>query len=131
MEKSTTKLHKNDGKQAKELKTTGKESDDAKAVHSAITQPIFNASYLNNPTPQYPQSAKDAGVQGKVMLLVEVSEDGFAKIVQVSNSSGYSTLDNSAKNAVSKWKLFRRTESVSRKKFISYNILLFNFHRFY
>ena len=104
VEKSTTKLHKNDGKQAKELKTTGRKSDDAKAVNSAITQPIFNAAYLNNPTPQYPQSAKDAGVQGKVMLLVEVSEDGFAKIVQVSNSSGYSTLDNSAKNAVSKWK---------------------------
>jgi protein TonB len=38
------------------------------------------------------------------MLLVEVSTDGFAKTVQVSQSSGYSTLDNSAKNAVSKWK---------------------------
>ena len=96
--------HKNDGKQAKELKTTGKESDDAKAVNSAITQPIFNAAYLNNPAPQYPQSAKDASVQGKVMLLVEVSQDGFAKAVQISQSSGYSTLDNSAKNAVSKWK---------------------------
>jgi hypothetical protein len=44
--------HKNDGKQSKELKTTGRESDDAKAVNSAITQPIFNAAYLNNPTPQ-------------------------------------------------------------------------------
>ena len=96
--------HKNDGKQANSLKTTGKESDDAKAVNSAITQPIFNASYLNNPMPQYPQSAKDASVQGKVMLLVEVSTDGFAKMVQVSQSSGYSTLDNSAKNAVRKWK---------------------------
>ncbi len=96
--------HKNDGKQAKELKTTGRESDDAKAVNSAITQPIFNAAYLNNPTPQYPQSAKDTSVQGKVMLLVEVSTDGFAKTVQISQSSGYSTLDNSAKNAVSKWK---------------------------
>jgi protein TonB len=96
--------HKNDAKQAKELKTTGKESDDAKAVNSAITQPIFNAAYLNNPTPQYPQSAKDTSVQGKVMLLVEVSQDGFAKAVQISQSSGYSTLDNSAKNAVSKWK---------------------------
>ena len=96
--------HKNDGKQSKELKTTGRESDDAKAVNSAITQPIFNAAYLNNPTPQYPQSAKDTSVQGKVMLLVEVSQDGFAKAVQISQSSGYSTLDNSAKNAVSKWK---------------------------
>jgi len=104
VEKSMTKTQKTDGKQSNELNTTGKESDNAKAVNSAITEPVFNASYLNNPTPQYPQSARDAGVQGKVLLLVEVSDDGLAQMVKVSNSSGYSTLDNSAKNAVSKWK---------------------------
>ncbi len=104
VETSTTKTQKTDGRKSSELKTTGKESDNAKAVNSAITEPIFNASYLNNQIPQYPQSAKDSGVQGKVLLLVEVSTDGFAKMVEVSKSSGYSTLDNSAKNAVSKWK---------------------------
>jgi TonB family protein len=98
------KSQKNEGNQLKNMQTTGIESDNAKAVSSAITQPVFNAAYLNNPTPQYPQSAKDAGVQGKVLLLVDVSSGGFAKMVQISNSSGYSALDISAKNAVSKWK---------------------------
>lgn len=95
---------KNDGKESTERKTSGKETPDATALNSAISEPVFNATYLDNPAPIYPSSAKRDGIQGKVLLLVNVSAHGFAKDVRISESSGYSSLDNAAKNAVLSWK---------------------------
>ena len=95
---------KHDEKDSTNLETSGKEDMNAKALNSVITEPIFNAAYLNNPAPIYPASAKRDGVQGKVLLLVEVSESGFAKSVNISSTSGYSSLDNAARNAVNAWK---------------------------
>ncbi len=102
--KALVKNAKNNRKELQERKTTGMESAEAKQVHSAITEPIFNAAYLNNPPPIYPQAAKNDGIQGIVLLLVEVSPEGMARSTKISESSGYSLLDSSAKNAVSLWK---------------------------
>jgi TonB family protein len=95
---------KNDGEESIARKTSGKENPNAKALNSAVTEPIFNAVYLNNSAPVYPAAAKRDGIQGKVLLLVEISVDGLAKSVQISESSGYSSLDNAAKAAVLSWK---------------------------
>lgn len=103
--KETAKENMQDKKtESIERKTSGKESSKADSLNSAITEPIFNAVYLNNPAPVYPPSAKKNNIEGKVLLLVEVSPEGFTKNIQISQSSGYSILDNSAKNAVLSWK---------------------------
>lgn len=108
--KSAMKKMKNDGRESEERKTTGRESPDAKATNSAVTEPDFNAAYLKNPSPAYPPSAKKSGIQGKVLLLVGVSAEGYAKSVKVHESSGYSILDNAAKSAVSAWKFVPATQ---------------------
>lgn len=68
------------------------------------TAPLFDAAYLNNPSPDYPTSAKRRRMEGKVMLRVVVSSQGTAKSVRVTKSSGFDILDESAKNTVSNWR---------------------------
>lgn len=64
----------------------------------------FKANYLVNPKPEYPAIAKSRGWQGKVMLRVQVSAEGTALHVNVETSSGHEMLNESAVEAVTKWK---------------------------
>lgn len=75
-----------------------------KSADMVVTKPVFDADYLNNPPPVYPNSAKRKRQQGSVLLMVVVSEDGAAREVKLHSSSGSEILDNAAISAVSKWK---------------------------
>jgi len=70
----------------------------------AVTPPIFNADYLENPPPGYPLQSRRAGEQGRVMLRVLVNVDGHADEVQIHASSGYRRLDDSARQTVGSWR---------------------------
>jgi protein TonB len=94
----------NDDKKMDNRETSGRTKQDATAETAAIVEPVFNAAYLNNPVPSYPSSARRDGIQGRVLLLVSVSPEGTATRVTISKSSGYSILDNAAKDTVSVWK---------------------------
>jgi len=74
------------------------------APPALVTQPIYNADYLNNPTPNYPSVSRRAGEQGKVILRVLVNVRGTADEVQVRTSSGFPRLDDAARDAVLRWK---------------------------
>ena len=67
------------------------------------SEPIFDAKYLNNPAPLYPTTARDRGIEGKILLEVVVKEDGSALNVKLITSSGSSLLDESAIEAVKNW----------------------------
>ena len=69
-----------------------------------ITQPRFDADYLNNPAPVYPAMSRRMHERGEVRLRVLVSKDGMPVEVQVERSCGYSRLDQAALAAVRKWK---------------------------
>lgn len=84
--------------------TSGREDPNATATKAAESEPVFNANYLNNPAPYYPLSAKQKGIQGKVLLSVVVKTDGTAASVTISRSSGCNALDEAALNAVQQWK---------------------------
>lgn len=80
-----------------------------------VTQPIFNADYLDNPAPAYPLIARRNREQGRVLLRVFVNANGNAEDVQVRTSSGSTRLDESARDAVRRWKFVpakRGTETV-------------------
>lgn len=80
-----------------------------------VSQPIFNADYLDNPAPAYPPAARRNGEQGRVILRVLVSAIGSADDVQVRTSSGFPRLDESARDTVRRWKFMpakRGTEAV-------------------
>ena len=70
----------------------------------AVTPPIFNADYLDNPAPVYPTLSRRMHEEGRVVLRVFVNARGGADDVQVSNSSGHARLDDSARETVRRWK---------------------------
>ncbi len=76
----------------------------APAASKVVTPPQFSAAYLNNPAPDYPRLSKKLHEQGTVRLRVEVSANGLAASVAVSQSSGYPRLDEAAVAAVKRWK---------------------------
>jgi protein TonB len=69
-----------------------------------VTPPVFNAAYLRNPEPPYPVSSRRRGEQGTVLLKVLVTRDGAPASVNVEKTSGYAALDQSALDAVRKWR---------------------------
>ncbi len=66
--------------------------------------PSFNAAYLNNPAPSYPSLSRRLGEEGRVLLRVQVMEDGTAGSVELQAGSGSSRLDQAALEAVKKWR---------------------------
>ncbi len=64
----------------------------------------INADYAENPKPDYPSIARSMGWQGKVMLRVQVSNEGLSDAVEIERSSGYDILDESAIEAIKQWR---------------------------
>jgi periplasmic protein TonB len=97
---------------------TGPIASASNSAPMTVTQPLFDAAYLNNPAPDYPSHAKRRNMEGTVILEVSVSAEGTAQTVRIAESSGFSLLDESAKNAVSRWKFIpakRGGESVEAR----------------
>ncbi len=67
-------------------------------------EPDYQAAYLNNPLPAYPMVARRMGWQGRVVLNVEVLENGLPGQVKLHQSSGRDVLDNAAMQAVRGWR---------------------------
>ncbi len=77
---------------------------DQGAEAAPVTPPRFDAGYLNNPAPVYPNMSRRLREVGVVQLRVRVSAAGEPQDVQLFKSSGYERLDASARAAVQKWK---------------------------
>jgi protein TonB len=58
----------------------------------------------DNPRPEYPRAAREAGWEGTVVLQVEVLPDGLAGTVWVYETSGHALLDEAARRAVQDWR---------------------------
>lgn len=68
-----------------------------------VTEPRGFAGYRNNPPPEYPALAQDRGLQGQVILKVQVLASGRAAAVTVDKSSGHKILDDAAVKVVQGW----------------------------
>lgn len=69
-----------------------------------LTPPIFNADYLDNPSPIYPALSRQRGETGRVLLHVHVLANGRAERVEIKTSSGFERLDRAALEAVARWR---------------------------
>lgn len=69
-----------------------------------VEPPKFGVAYLNNPKPEYSRLSRRASEQGKVLLRVLVNEQGLPASVEISKGSGFDRLDESALEAVKKWR---------------------------
>lgn len=65
----------------------------------ALTQ----ARYRDTPTPDYPDSARREGRQGRVLLRVLVDAQGRSKQVEINRSSGSEALDRAAAETIKRW----------------------------
>jgi protein TonB len=70
----------------------------------APTPPRFDADYLNNPPPHYPPLSRRLREEGTVLVRVYVLPNGMPQVVELKHSSGCSRLDDSALQAVRKWR---------------------------
>jgi len=66
----------------------------------ALTQ----ARYRETPRPDYPESARRDGREGRVLLRVLVDAQGRSKQVEINNSSGSDALDRAAAEAIKRWR---------------------------
>lgn len=69
-----------------------------------VVAPRFDVAYLNNPRPEYPRISRRNGEYGKVLLNVFVNAAGQAEKIEIRTSSGYARLDESAREAVRRWR---------------------------
>lgn len=70
----------------------------------AVVPPSFNAAYLRNEPPRYPNASRRTGEQGRVMMRVYVSATGVPEKVELHTSSGFERLDQAALETVRTWK---------------------------
>lgn len=69
--------------------------------------PVFSNAYplyRENPSPGYPEMARQQGYEGVVLVQAEILADGRVGKVVISKSSGYAILDQTAIKAVMAWK---------------------------
>ena len=69
-----------------------------------VTQPRFNADYLDNPKPPYPSAARRMGEEGEVRLRVYVDTAGNPQQIEIFRSSGFPRLDQAAQDTVRQWR---------------------------
>ena len=74
------------------------------AAEAPVSPPRFDAAYLNNPLPVYPNLSRRLREMGVVQLRVRVSAVGEPLEIHLFKSSGFTRLDDSALAAVQKWK---------------------------
>lgn len=65
---------------------------------------LSQARYRDTPRPDYPESARRAGREGRVLLRVLVDDQGRTKIVEINSSSGSDVLDRAAAEAIRRWR---------------------------
>lgn len=76
----------------------------ASTASSTVAPPRFDAAYLNNPAPAYPQVSRELREQGRVVLRVRVSSEGLPVDIQIHASSRCWRLDQAALAAVGAWR---------------------------
>lgn len=69
-----------------------------------IAPPRFDADYLDNPGPIYPALSRRLHEEGEVVLRVRVEPNGRPSQIEVKSGSGFPRLDQSARDAVARWK---------------------------
>ena len=74
------------------------------APPAPVSEPRFDAAYLDNPAPIYPPLSRRMGEEGRVVLPEFVEPGGRASQVQISTGTGSPRLDQAAQDAVSRSK---------------------------
>ena len=77
---------------------------DVPATDEPFVEARSDVAALNNPKPPYPLAARRRGLEGRVLLAVQVRADGSCARVQLKRSSGHAQLDDAALSTVRRWR---------------------------
>lgn len=69
-----------------------------------IAREVIPPGILSRREPNYPEKARQAGIEGTVVLNIEILENGHAGQVSIYQSSGSELLDDAAAAAVQRWR---------------------------
>ena len=64
---------------------------------------VAPAQYLHTPEPRYPESAREDGEEGLVVLRVRISTEGRPEEIRIDRSSGFRALDSAAVAGLKRW----------------------------
>ncbi len=97
-------LHGSENKARNSQKINHEQRDGVGAKkEESFSEAVFEAPFLNNSYPKYPELAKRRGEEGQVLLQVTVGENGLAKEIKIAKSSSFKMLDLAAVEAIKKW----------------------------
>jgi len=65
---------------------------------------IIPPSILSKVAPSYPESARQGGIEGTVVLKIQILENGRADTISLSRSSGSEVLDDAAIATIKQWR---------------------------
>jgi protein TonB len=85
-------------------KPTPQPVSQASAPTTSSGQAYEIPSYRLNPPPPYPEEARKAGLEGKLLIQASVDAKGDVTGVKLLAGSGHAVLDESALRTVEKWK---------------------------
>jgi len=97
--------------------STGTQTGGTKAApsgSSASTRGAIAApGILTKVDPVYPQAARQAGLEGTVVLKIQILPNGRPGEITISRSTGHSTLDNAGITAVRQWRFIPAKDMAS------------------
>ncbi len=76
---------------------------EANAASAGETPLVDELAILRNPPPRYPSRARRRGLEGRIVIEVEVLESGAPGRLWVMTSSGHGVLDRAALAAIRQW----------------------------
>lgn len=77
----------------------------ARGTEAEVSAPGYTVGTEQTPAPDYPWSARRRGVEGRVVLRLEVAADGRPTGVELVHGSGHDVLDQAAITTVWHWRL--------------------------
>lgn len=73
--------------------------------NSGSSAPSYNLGAAHTPAPDYPWNARRRGIEGRVVIRLEVAADGCPTQVELIHSSGDAALDRAALTTLWHWRL--------------------------
>lgn len=89
---------------------------------------VISPSILNKIDPIYPQSVRQAGIEGTVVLKIQILENGRSGVISIARSSGNDELDTSAMRAVGQWRFVPAKDRASGQAVSCYTTIPIAFH---
>lgn len=103
--------------------TNGSGSTGAGGKRSGLIPP----SILSKIEPPYPQSARLAGIEGTVLVKIEILANGRSGDITVSRSSGHEILDEAALSTVEQWRFVPAKDRNSGQAIACYTTIPISF----